>query len=606
MKIKNILLVLVFILSISMSLVAEENSYNLAQYDFLTNQAIVEPILDFFSIANYFPFSNITKSRITEDEIMQWHQLKPELEKIANQKNNERNADVFLMLACGKWLFENKTNEAINMAKSVNDKYPNATTILSIKRFFTSELCPFEMIFIFYNHFSQLLKYNKHQITLLSESDQIYKLMEDKFIAHMIEHPMYASDVAKVLEYHLTGDINLLKEILQNHPYSEMRKNKQYDKETMLSEYGQAFYNSYNPDKHFIRNEIIVAEYLSGADKQDGLATFEKVVEAISDDGFYWWINERLGGKLLYQKQFSEAEKQYKLALKGYYNTISNKTLYITKTHSKRVRRNKKLNNINWENKIIKLKKKINQTGGNVKVNTDELKNLQDIYQIKVVKPSPNEFSKEYFIETLKKIYKKENQFSEPENIRKEINEFTDAFSNRVKKVNKDNKKDLLEQGRFIAVCLTQLAGNESDTETKETALAGIRKIINVEKPNENITINESTKNKVDSYIAQIIGIGKVDNPVPYPDTNLFSMDSPALLYAAEFALGKELSIENKRKIICALANSENPILFDFFNDLLLESEDSQIKRFTSRGLERIIIKHAKDINDNGKIILKK
>ena len=606
MKKKSILLIFIVLLSLPATLFAEDNSCDLAQYDFLTNQEIVKPIFDFFSIVAYRPFSSATKSKITDFDIEKWYEIKPELEKIANQKNNERNADAYLMLACGKWLFENKTNEAINMAKSVDKKYPNATTILSIKRFFTSELCPFELNYIFYFYFSELLKNKNQQTVSLSTRDQIYKLSRNKFIIHLIEHPMYASDVAKVLEYRLTRDINLLKEVLQKHPYSEMRKNKQYDKKAIQSKYDQAFYNPLHREMHFERNEIIVAEYLSNAGKQDGFATFEKVVEAISDDGFYWWINEILGYKLNAQHNYSKAEKQYKLALKGYYNTISNKTLYFTTIHSKKVRRNKKLNTINWENKIIKLKKKINEAGGQIELNTDELKNLQDIYQIKLIKPSPDEFSKEYFIETLKKIYKKENQFSEPENIRKEINEFTDAFSNRVKKVNEDNKKDLLEQGRFIAVCLTQLAGNESDTETKETALAGIRKIINVEKPNENITINESIKNKVDGYIAQIIGLGKVDNPVPYPGSNLSDVDSYALLYAAEFALGKELSIENKRKIICALANSENPILFDFFNDLLLESEDSQIKRFTSRGLERIIRKHAKDISDNGKIILKK
>ena len=602
---KSVLIIIIVLLSLSTTLFAKDNSYNLAQYDFLTNQAIVKPFFDFFSIVAYRPFSSATKFKIKDSDIEKWYEIKPELEKIAAQENNERNADAFLMLACGKWMFENKTNEAINMAKSVDNKYPNATTILSINSLHFI-LCTFELNHNLYFYFSELLK-NKNQRTVsLNTQDQIYKLSRNKFITHMIEHPMYATDIAKILEYRLTGDINLLKEVMQNHPYNEMRKNKQYDKKAIQSEYGRAFYDPLHRERHFLRNEIIVAQYLSGADKQDGLATFEKVVAAISDDGFYWWINERLGGKLLSQQQFSEAEKQYKLALKGYYNTISNETLYITKIHSKRVRRNKKLNNINWENKIIKIKRKINKAGGNIKVNTDEFKALQDIYQIKVVKPSPNEFSKEYFIETLKKIYKKENQFSEPENIRKEINEFTDAFSNRVKKVNKNNKKDLLEQGRFIAICLTQLAGNESETETKETALAGILKIINVEKPNENITINELTKNKVDGYIAQIIGIGKVERPVPYPDTNLFTMDSPALLYAAEFALGKELSIENKREIIFALANSENPILFDFFNDLLLESEDSQIKRFASRGLERIIKKRAKDINENGKIILKK
>ncbi|MCK5853245.1 hypothetical protein KAH27_09490 [bacterium] len=602
MKKKSILLIIIVLLSLSTTLFAEDNSCDLAQYDFLTNQVIIEPIFGFFTIATSRPLAQGTKCKIKDSDIEKWYEIKPELEKIANQENNERNADAFLILACGKWLFENKTNEAINMAKSVVNKYPNATTILTVN-FPNSELSPLKLNHNFYFYFYDLFR---SKTIPLSKRKQIYELSRNKFITHLIEHPMSATDVAKVLEYHLTGDINLLKEIMQNHPYSEMKKDMQCDKEATESEYGQGFYDPLNREIHFERNEIIVAKYLSYADKQDGLATFEKVVEAISDDGFYWWINEILGYKFNAQHDYSKAEKQYKLALKGYYNTIRNKTLYFTTIHSKKTRSRKKLNTVYWQGQITRLKKKIKEVGGQIELNTDECKSLQDIYEIKVTKPGPNEFSKEYFIENLKKIYKKENQFSEPENIRKEINEFTDAFSNRVALINEENKKDLLEQGRFIAICLTQLAGNESDTETKETALAGIRKIINVEKVDRNITVNESTKKKVDGYIAQIIGIGKVERPVPYPDTNLFTMDSPALLYAAEFALVKELSIENKRKIICVLANSDNPILFDFFNDLLLESEDSKIRRFASWGLERIIRKHAKDIDDNGKIILKK
>ena len=385
-----------------------------------------------------------------------------------------------------------------------------------------------------------------------------------------------------------------------------MRKNKQYDKKAIQSKNGRFFFNLLYPDIHFERNEIIVAKYLSNADKQEGLTTFEKVVEAISDDGFYWWINERLGDKFNAQHDYSKAEKQYRLALRGYYNTISNETLYITMTHSKRARRNKKLNTSNWERKLLEIKKKINQTGGNVKVNTDELKNLQDIYQIKVVKPSPNEFSKQYIIKTLKEIHKKDKQFSESKNIRKEINEITDAFSNRVKKVNKDNKKDLLEQGKFIAICLTQLAGNESDTETRKIILAGIPKIINVEKPDKNIKLDESTKKKVDGYIAQITGIGKVDSPVPYPESHLSDLENSELLYAAEFVTTEKLTIETKRKMIRLLANNEDPVLFHFLSEIVLNNEDSQMKSSAAWGLERIIRKRAKDINENGKIILKK
>ena len=237
MKKKSILLIIIVLLSLPATLFAEDNSCNLAQYDFLTNQAIVEPIFGFFTIATYPPVSQGIKYKVTEFDVEKWHEIKPALEKIANLENNERNADAFLMLACGKWMFENKTNEAINMAKSVATKYPNATTILSV-RLSTQELCPFELNRNFYFYFSKLLRQKKLQDT--SNFDR--KSMSGTFISHMIEHPMYASDVAKVLEYHLTGDINLLKEILQNHPYSEMRKNKQYDKKTMHSEYGRFFF----------------------------------------------------------------------------------------------------------------------------------------------------------------------------------------------------------------------------------------------------------------------------------------------------------------------------------------------------------------------------
>ena len=61
--------------------------------------------------------------------------------------------------------------------------------------------------------------------------------------------------------------------------------------------------------------------------------------------------------------------------------------------------------------------------------------------------------------------------------------------------------------------------------------------------------------------------------------------------------------MERKRK---ALSNSDDPILFDFFIEIVLNSEKSQMKGSAAWGLERIIRKRAKDINENGKIILKK
>ena len=600
---KKRLFIVAILLSLSMPLFAKETSYNLEQYYFLTNRETVKATIDFFSIVAYRPFSSATKSKITDFDIEKWHEIKPELEKISTQKNNERNADAFLMLACGKWLFEGKTNEAINMAKSVNDKYPNATTILSVK-VYSHELCPFELNYNFYFYFSKLLKNKKQQTASISERDQINKLMEEKFIAHLIEHPMYALDAAKVLEFHLTGDINLLKEVLQNHPYSEMRKTKQYDKKIIQNKHANTFAKLFSRSAHFLRNEIIIAKYLAAADKQEGLATLKKVVEAISDDGFYWQINEYLGDMLFSQQQVSEAEKQYRLALKGYFNIIKNETVYMTMTHSERTRRRKKLNVSNWERKIIKLKKKIKKTGGKIKINTDELNELQEIYCIKIIKPPQNEFSKVYFISQIEKIYKKEKEFSEPENRRKAINEITDAFIIRAKNINEENKKDLLEQGKFIGICFVQLAGNEDDTITRETLLTGLYKIVDVNSVNKHYKINKLTKKKVDKLISQITGKGNIENPAPNPESDLSDVGSSALLYVAERVMTENMSLEGRQRITNSMASSEDPILFDFFSKLIRKNESAKMMRFATRGLERII-KNA-EIDDKGKIILKK
>ena len=605
MKKKSILLIIIVLLSLPATLFAEDNSCDLAQYDFLTNQAIVEPIFGFFTIATYPPFSQGFKSKIRESDIKKWHEIKPELEKIANQENNERSADAFLLLACGKFIFENKTNEAVNMAKAVETKYPDATTIFSLNiRSF--EICPFKLTPYLYSYFRKFLMPSPHHSVSLIKKEQIEKLMKRRFMLHFIGHPMQAVGIAKFLEYHITGDINLLREIIQNYLKSELRKNKQYDIQARQN--GHYEHLDFSPGMYcrFERNEVIVAKNLLYIDKQEGLTTFERLTKAISDDGFYWWINLQLGDMFFDRQDYSKARKQFKLALKGYYNVISNETLYRVKTHSRSERINEKLKTSNWKRKLLEIKKKINKAGGNIKNSTDELQALNDIYKIKLIKPSPDEFSKEYFIEQLRRIYKKENQFSEAENRCKEIAGFTAALSNRLSKVNKDNKKDLLSQVEFITVKLIGIAAHESSIDSRKAMMSGVRDLFEINKENKNIMLDESTKNKVDGYIAQITGKGKVDNLVPHPESHLSDLDSSELLYATEFVTTEKLPIEMKRKMIRLLANNEDPILFDFLSEIVLNSEDSQMKSSAAWGLERIIRKRAKDIDENGKIILKK
>jgi len=72
---KSILLIITILLSLSIPLFAKDNSYNLAQYDFLTNRETINATFDFFSIVAYRPFSSATKSKITDFDIEKWDEI---------------------------------------------------------------------------------------------------------------------------------------------------------------------------------------------------------------------------------------------------------------------------------------------------------------------------------------------------------------------------------------------------------------------------------------------------------------------------------------------------------------------------------------------------
>jgi len=120
------------------------------------------------------------------------------------------------------------------------------------------------------------------------------------------------------------------------------------------------------------------------------LPSARKVVDAISSDGWYWKINEQLGG--LYEesagsKASQEAVQQYRLALEGFVRSIAKEAQLVKAAHG------------NWENvpsnvwakDILELKRKIQYSGGEIEPDLSELETLRaDFAKWKPVEDIPS------------------------------------------------------------------------------------------------------------------------------------------------------------------------------------------------------------------------
>jgi hypothetical protein len=90
--------------------------------------------------------------------------------------------------------------------------------------------------------------------------------------------------------------------------------------------------------------------------------------------------------------------------------------------------------------------------------------------------------------------------------------------------------------------------------------------------------------------MAQIMG-DVVDRPVPDPVAEMIDLPPGGLCYAAQRVKANHLPLDAERAVMRALVSSDKLVLLTFFIDILGESNDSQIRRAASRGIERVLQK---------------
>ncbi len=588
-KLSSLALLFLFTCHVSLALGQKKMTSAEISEDPMMSRVTLEPFVRFYSIGALIPHASAGRFILTPDILDEWAELKPRIEDLAGAKENGRAADATILLACAKWLFDSDTRRAVSMANSVIEDYPMATSVLSINPY--DQICPVRLDMNWHIYIQTLMRGENADSAILSKRERVEAISRETYVAHMRQYPVLAADVAGLFMYlisesHRTTPAGekILKDILYRHPYDQMRRAKEADKETAINEHCPDLMSLMRPEVaaglHLMRHHEALG------DAEQAIEVGQSLVNAVSSDGFYWQINKALGD--LYLDDMEEgpspdAERQYRVALDGYLTEIRQKASRKAESGDTRG-----LPLEAWESTIKEFKKSISEAGGVIVIDAEELR--------AIIPPPEGEdttsLTDSPILKQLKEIRSRKGLLAEPVKRQAATTELKDTFLNQVKRSSADEEKDLLQQRVVLAVGLAQLAGGESDAETREMILTAMREVVNAKHAKEfekKSEIDDEMRQKVDQLILQIAGNEKIEGAVPDPLANLSDLPGSALLYASQRFQELYLSLDAKRAIVKALANGENPILYDFFVGIILGAEDEKLTRFAVRGIERII-----------------
>jgi len=294
----------------------------------------------------------------------------------------------------------------------------------------------------------------------------------------------------------------------------------------------------------------------------------------------------------LKQGQNTKAREQYKIALSGYMRILESiADLYRDKELSQYFLLPRK-------KKILALKKAINAAGGNVNIDSNE---LMSIIEQKEKKKPESILDSDEVKETFNKMYSGKGKYADPKERKKGASDLVKMVKEEAGKATKENREDIKKVRKSFALAFARMAFVEEDKDVRIAMVDSVNEAVQPQAEYKADPISTADKKKVDNLLAQIIG-KDVEKPVPFPGTNLATMNASALLYTATQVQKGSLSLEGRCLVAKALANSESPVLYEFFDKLLRNAEDDELKEVAVRGLGRII-KNA-DINDDGMIMM--
>lgn len=557
----------------------------------------IKPLLDFYSIGSLQPHSSAGRLIVDEKTLNQWKKLEVSLSKIVTKQNNPRAVDALLLLSCGKWLYDKDANKAIELSNIVVQEHSTKPTILSINMY--DWICPLRLDLNWHFYLREYIDGTLSANENISKRKYHSKLERKAYVSHLLKYPFHADDVASILIAFIANTKKdnaiverSLKRVLEKHSFENMKEAALKDIKACAEPYGSSLVRLRRPE--IIATMFLATHYSSNNKMAEASSLAEKLANAVSNKGFYHDIN-MFAGNLLKNISKTKAEHQFRVALEGYNSEICRMVKNTTPSSID------KLPISFWSKKVIEIKKAILSVGGNINIDAKEVEAIRK----RILKPKDMDIDIKNATELhdcLKRIHSREGSHSVAEYRMKGLIK----LSNTIKKnlLNKTQKEVLITPQiiHMMILGIFHIAITEKDPNVQKKMIALANEYIQKKYKKQPKSIDDADKAKVEKIIAQFSG-ENIDAPSTYPGTDLADMNRLSLIYASELAQKKNISIEAKRHIAKALSNSGNPVLYDFFINLIISSTDSKLNRYAMRGLEHIVKEC--DINEKGKIILK-
>ncbi len=559
----------------------------------LNDRETLEPFIEFYSIDGLNPNSNLITLIVNEQTKKQWEGVKSKLLKVIHG-NNKRSADAITVYSCGLLCFEQAKIESIlDGIGEIENKYSSSKSILDVN--IMDPFCPIRMdknkqLFIS-NILYKTRKYPLSHETLSNDKST------ERYVSHLEEYAFLTIDIADFFIYLNLQNSGKKKEAMQaigkiisRHTLVKMRDTKIHDKKVAVEPYGVKLWGIMRPE--IIANIYMIHELRSLGKTDNAISSLQNLVDAISDDGFYWQLNKMLGDLYLDNSQNSQAQKQYRIALVGCIERMKVETSFLILSRTGKARKNIPLP-ASWSNDLMELKRKIIETGGKIEIDDSELIKLQKDYA-ENEEIAGNPFDKESLKNELKSIHNIQKVASEP--YARII-----ALNDIEKKIIKADKKELPELQKFYFTGLVNLAKDESDTKTRTAMLDIARSLIKYKQPESSLSKEklEELKKQVDKSVEEMLkaysdnkknGLSNVSDKISEFPKESFS-------FVLNHIHDEKLSVEARRELIEAISRSKSFDMLIPLLEIIQNSSESGILRTSVRQVERIIDESSIDVN---------
>gem|GEM_PF-5805175 len=540
----------------------------------------LEPLLQFSMLGPFHPGASNRSIRIIKSLLNRWETVKSNLSTAAVADSRPYASDANLLLLEGVWILERNSKLALDGLKEIVQKYPEGISVLSFNPY--DEACPIRLDYRQILYLTTL--YSERQPETFYTRPSPDTVAQECFIRHVTRVPMRTQDLAHLLSYMIQASegqgadgVPLLEDVISTAD-SEREKNcVKADKEAAIPQEWPEPEMRYRPPA--AAATLLVDYFRTRKDLAALRSKGREVVMLVSQDGWYWKVNENLGRSLLRigdKRDLPEAEKQYRLALQGYLDRMKGEAKTCQSW-------GQPLPSTRWGRTILALKRGIKEAGGTILIDTKELDDLL----AEVVPPTPNPTSLPEDIRGwLLNMDGRKGVAETSAGRRQEVLDMVSSFLG--KRDEDDGQKG--ERG-LLAVGLVHLAQEEPDEETRGAMLASLRRLLPELPIIAETPLSVETKVKVDRLVRQLSGETGLEGTVPDPHEKLAEMPAVALLYVAGRVERNEFSGRAKREIARALLSSGDPSLFNFFAGIVQSRDDVSLLRISGLGLEHIVKK---------------